>query len=139
MPFWSRSRPIRQPFKILHRLHWLPIVARIEYKICLLTHKALITEQPAYLNELLIRYNPSYEIKLRAADEPGRLVVPFLESHATYAARAFSYAAPKIYNSLPTTLRGINNLDTFKSKLKTYFFSVAYDPDDHGLMPGYKL
>jgi hypothetical protein len=34
-------------------LHWLLIAARIEYKIAILTYKALMTQQPSYLFDLL--------------------------------------------------------------------------------------
>ena len=45
------SREHISPFLI--ELHILPIKARIEYKICLLTHKALHYDEPRYLAELL--------------------------------------------------------------------------------------
>ena len=35
------------------KLHWLPIAARIDFKIILLTYKALNSEQPKYLRESL--------------------------------------------------------------------------------------
>ena len=31
------------------KLHWLPIKQRIDYKLCLLTYKTLINQQPTYL------------------------------------------------------------------------------------------
>ena len=36
-------------------LHWLPIKARINYKICTLTHIALSTQKPAYLFQKINR------------------------------------------------------------------------------------
>ena len=38
---------------VFAELHWLPVSARIEYKVALLTYKAMTTERPIYLNELL--------------------------------------------------------------------------------------
>jgi len=35
------------------KLHWLPICARIQYKLCLLVHRALIGQSPSYVAELL--------------------------------------------------------------------------------------
>ena len=43
---------------ILRELHWLPIKARIEYKIILLTYKALKGLAPYYLRSLLSSYAP---------------------------------------------------------------------------------
>ena len=38
---------------ILAELHWLPLEARIRYKIALMTFNILTTQQPHYLFELL--------------------------------------------------------------------------------------
>ena len=38
---------------ILQQLHWLPIIFRIEYKIILVTYKALNGLAPTYISELL--------------------------------------------------------------------------------------
>ena len=38
---------------ILYKLHWLPITERIEYKILLLTYKALHDMSPGYIKDLL--------------------------------------------------------------------------------------
>ena len=38
---------------VLGVLHWLPVAARIDFKIAVLTFNLLITEQPSYLRELL--------------------------------------------------------------------------------------
>ena len=43
---------------VLQRLHWLPIRARIDFKILLLTYKALHNLAPEYITELLIPYKP---------------------------------------------------------------------------------
>jgi len=42
----------------LKELHWLPIRQRVDFKIASLTHKTLLIQQPFYLFESLIPYNP---------------------------------------------------------------------------------
>jgi len=37
----------------LQELHWLPIVKRIDYKLCLLFHKASIEQAPTYIADML--------------------------------------------------------------------------------------
>jgi len=37
----------------LRGLHWVPIMQRIEYKLCLLVHKTLIGQAPDYITNLL--------------------------------------------------------------------------------------
>ena len=36
--------------------------------------------------------------------------------------RAFTAASPPLWNRLPYTLQAVDSFDTFKSRLKTYFF-----------------
>ena len=38
---------------VLARLHWLPVTARIQFRIALLTFKTLTTHQPCYIHDLL--------------------------------------------------------------------------------------
>jgi len=49
---------------VLADLHWLPVRYRIEYKIALLTYKALTIQQPQYLSELIVstRLQDSYDL-----------------------------------------------------------------------------
>ena len=51
---------------ILKQLHWLPMECRIRYKILLLTYKALHSKAPAYIEELLLIYSPSYTLRSSA-------------------------------------------------------------------------
>ena len=44
---------------ILQQLHWLPVKFRIDFKILLLTHKALNNQALDYISELLTLYKPS--------------------------------------------------------------------------------
>jgi len=40
--------------------------------------------------------------------------------------RAFSYAAPAAWNTLPMSLQQIPNTETFKRRLKTFLFCQAF-------------
>lgn len=51
----------------MNQFHWLPIQARIDFKIATLTNKALSSGQPAYLRELISPYKPSRQ--LRSSDQ----------------------------------------------------------------------
>lgn len=106
---------------ILKELHWIPVEQRIIFKIALLVYKALNEAGPAYLRELLTPYQPSRQ--LRSADNLD-LCIPRVK--LTYGSRAFSYAGPKVWNSLPHDIRNSSSLNVFKSKLKTHLFKIAY-------------
>ena len=45
----------------------------------------------------------------------------------TYGDRAFSVAAPKLWNELPLDLRSLDTINLFKKHLKTDLFEKAYN------------
>ena len=49
----------------------------------------------------------------------------------TYGQRAFSVAAPRLWNKLPFEIRACSDVDIFKSKLKTFLFKMVYDIQFH--------
>jgi hypothetical protein len=101
----------------LRKLHWLPVNARIEYKIALITYKTLHFQSPSYLDSLLIPYVPAR--RLRSSDKL-LLCVPPLKSAA--GRRSFSFAAPTLWNSLPFSVRAATTLHSFRTALKTHLF-----------------
>ncbi len=83
--------------QILQSLHWLPIKFFISYTISLLTYKALNGLAPAYLTNLLSRYNPTRSLR---SHNSGLLVVPRIAKF-TKGGITFSHFAPELWNSLP--------------------------------------
>ncbi|KAI5104189.1 hypothetical protein C0J45_5815, partial [Silurus meridionalis] len=106
----TRSRKYDHITPILSSLHWLPVKFRIDYK--LLTYKTLNGLATMYLSSLLIRYNPSHSLK---SQNFGLLVVPRI-AKSTKGGRAFSHLAPKLWNSLPDSVRGSDTLTQFKCR-----------------------
>ncbi|XP_074521141.1 uncharacterized protein LOC141786455 [Halichoeres trimaculatus] len=117
---WTGRREHISP--VLASLHWLSIKSRIEFKILLLTYKALNGIGPSYLKDLIVPYNPSRSLRSQHA---GLLVVPRV-SKSSMGGRAFSYQAPLLWNNLPVEVRGADTVSTFKSRLKTFLFDKAY-------------
>ena len=107
---------------VLASLHWLPVKSRIEFKILLLTFKALNNMAPVYLEELLVPYQPTRALR---SQNSGLLVVPKV-SKSRVGARAFSYQAPLLWNHLPLSVWEADTICTFKSRLKTFLFYKAY-------------
>jgi Reverse transcriptase (RNA-dependent DNA polymerase)/Endonuclease/Exonuclease/phosphatase family len=101
----------------LKKLHWLPIRQRIKFKIASLTFKTLNFKQPSYLTELIKVQD--YPRNLRSSNKR-QLLVPFIKT--AQGRRAFSYAAPTIWNSLPLSLRFCQSITSFHSGLKTHLF-----------------
>ena len=78
----------------LIELHWLPRKARIEFKICLITFKALKFNQPSYIRELMSFSSHESTLGLRSGDDPYRLHKPRALGERGFANRSFSYIAP---------------------------------------------
>ena len=66
---------------------------------------------------------------VRALRSSNELVLEVPRSRLkTKGDRAFSVAAPKLWNSLPLRIRHAASLESLKSSLKTNFFSLAFGP-----------
>ncbi len=59
----TRSRTSEHISPILESLHWLPVRFRIDFKILMLTYKALHGLAPEYLTELLTVYTPRRNLR----------------------------------------------------------------------------
>lgn len=104
---------------ILRDLHWLPIPARLEFKILLLTYKCLHNQGPSYLRELLKFPNPS---RILRSSMQSLLLKSYRPNTLYYGERSFAFAAPKLWNSIPEHIKSASSLTTFKTALKTYLF-----------------
>ena len=105
--------------EMLAKLHWLPVRARIEFKIATLCFKCLNESAPSYLKDQISLYTPSRQ--LRSSDS-NVLVIPKTRCK-TFGDRAFCKAGPDIWNSLPEDILTLSSIDIFKSRLKTHLFN----------------
>ena len=105
---------------VLIQLHWLPVHFRILFKVLLLVYKALNGMAPLHITELLSYRTCS--CTLRSTDQ--KLLKSRLK---TYGDRAFSIAAPKLWNELPLDLRCLDTINLFKEHLKTDLFKNAFN------------
>ena len=107
---------------VLKALHWLPVQQRIKFKTLVLVYKAVNNLAPVYLQELLHPHVPCRGLR---SSEMNLLVVPFTRSSVIQQC-AFSAAGPRLWNSLPLSLRSAPILSVFKLQLKTYLFEEYY-------------
>ena len=101
-------------------LHWLKVAERVDFKILLLTFKALHGKAPSYIRDLISPI--STNMRLRSRIRP-RERLPRLP---TYGGRAFCFYAPKVWNRLPVHIRQSRSVDVFKKKLKTFLFKRSF-------------
>ena len=109
---------------ILKKLHWLTVKARIDYKILLITFKTICGYSSKYLYDLIQLCQYSYN--LRSSSSPNLLLHPSTRS-IHYGNRTFSYAAPRLWNSLPNYIRNSNSVGTYKIDIKTHLFEMYYN------------
>ena len=109
---------------ILHALCWLPVKSRILHKILLITFKALHGLAPSYIRELVVTKDPVRSLRSNAAPQLHRHSV----NTVTYGQRAFTYAAPELWNRLPPhrPIRNASSLADFKKQLKTHLFVTKW-------------
>ena len=110
---------------VLRSLHWLPVKYRIDFKVSLLTFKALYGLTPPYISELTSVKDTSSRYSLRSNN--GILLnFPTCKSFTTLGDRSFYMAAPKLWNDLPLFIRNISSVNSFKKFLKTHLFQKAF-------------
>ena len=131
MPRFSRERIT----PVLIQLHFLPIKARIMYKMCLLVFKALKYDQPKYLSDLLHYRQPFRSLRgtgSKILEEP-------IIAQSSYSNRCFSFCAPRMFNSLPENLRTSATVENFKCGLKTFLFQQAYNLESSTINPDFSV
>ena len=109
---------------LLKQLHFLPVRFRVKFKIALLAYKCINNIAPPYLTEL-VKIRQTHAWSVRADDDFFLLEEP-KEPRCSKSKGAFSYSAPKIWNSLPYNIRSISTIEAFKCALKTYLFKCAF-------------
>ena len=110
---------------LLFNLHWLPVKFRIDFKILLLTYKAINGLVPFYLKELINLKVPC-KYKLRSDCDGLLLNTVKFKTLTTLGDRSFAVAAPQLWNSLPYAIRSSPSVASFKQTLKTFLFQKAF-------------
>ena len=109
---------------LLHSLHWLPISARLHYKLSTLTYTSLFDSGPVYLSDLIHTYTPSRH--LRSSSDTRTLSLPSCRTKS-FGQRRFAYQSPHCWNSLPQNVRHSQSAPSFRSSLKTYLIKAVYE------------
>jgi len=97
----------------------LPVKQRIHFKIATLTYRTLQSGSPSYLSSLINLNAPS---RLLRSSSHNLLHVPFTTT--AIGRKAFSFAAPTVWNSIPLSIRQSPCIVSFKRHLKTHLFTL---------------
>ena len=115
-----KARKFDHVSPILEKLHWLPVSHRITFKIALLTHRCVNKVAPDYLCDLIEVVQPTRVLR---SNNTITLKIPRCKTQM--GKRAFTSAAPAVWNSLPSEIRSLD-FHIFKQRLKTLLFQKAY-------------
>ena len=85
--------------------------------MCSLTYQALTSGQPVYIRNML---QPSRKVRTLRSSDLDQLNVPRVKT--AVGSRAFSVAAPRLWNELPLEIRSAKTQFSIRKKLKTCFF-----------------
>ena len=105
----------------LVELHWLPIKHRVTFKLATIAFKVTKTERPEYLRALLNDYKPSRELRSSCRHD-----LSVNRIRTVVASRSFRHSAAVVWNSLPIDIRNVQTFDSFRRKLKTHLFAIAF-------------
>ena len=104
------------------KLHWPPVSERIVFKLATLSFRCFDGTLPPYLSCCLSSYSPSRSL---LSSSQKRLTVPRVNLKSA-GARSFQHQAPLVWNSLPLKIHLCSSLLSFKARLKTHLFFVAF-------------
>ena len=102
----------------LNELHWLPVERRIVFKLLIMAYKCNQGVAPQYLLDIVKSYQPARNLRSSSIN----LLTPYSAITKGYGQRAFQYAIPKLWNSLPNDLRECQSFEQFKTNLKNISF-----------------
>ena len=102
-------------------LHWLPVHARIQFKVLVHTYNSLHGTAPKYLSDLIKHYIPT-----RSLRSENQLKLVETRSKSRYGDRSFTIAAPVLWNHLPLKIKNAESVIEFKKQLKTFLFTQEY-------------
>ena len=99
----------------------------INFKILLITCKAVHGHAPNYIKEL-IKFKKPGKYNLRSNSDNLLLEIEKVRTYSTLGDRAFQVAAPKLWSNLPFNVRSslLLLLPSFNKALKTYLFREAF-------------
>jgi hypothetical protein len=110
--------------ELFKKLNRLPFFCEVKIQMCVLTHKRLYGECPAYIKEML-RVNS--DIHNRSSRYGSINIVCPRFKRETEGGRTFSVRMSRIWNSLPNELKSIQNINIFRSSLRTFYIDTLKD------------
>jgi len=120
------SRKYDRISPLLRDLHWLRVPERIKFRLDVLMFRCRNQTSPEYLARER-QWAVEVESRRRLWSASYQRLVVRQTRLRTVGDRAFSAAAPRLWNSLPADMVASQSLATFKGRLKTFLFEQSFD------------
>ena len=111
----------KSTFTYLLYLLYLPVQRQVEFKIACLVHQSLASLAPTYLTTNIHLVSEYGRRSLRSSTDR-TLTVP--RTHNRFDDRSIAVAGPRLWNSLPISLRQISSFGQFRWYLKNHLFGI---------------
>ena len=112
--------------EILKHLHWLPVRARIMFKVLVTIFRVVIGKAPIYLKYLFKPVDGNYRTRLRSSSSSIlQFVIP--RKRTKIAERSINVTGAKWWNALPNDIKTLESEESFKKQLKTHLFKQFYE------------
>ena len=121
---YSSRRKTEHISPVLRELHWLPVAARIKFKMGVLVYKALHNQLPEYLSDFCIQAGQFHDHALRSVTHSELAKVRTVTK--SMGDRTFQVLAADTWNRIPTSVRDSDSAAVFCRRLKTLLFVQAY-------------
>ncbi|KAF7664695.1 hypothetical protein LDENG_00169080 [Lucifuga dentata] len=79
------------------------------------------------ITPVLFRTAAAYEPSRALRSQNTSLLLVPIANKKSVGSRAFCHRAPVLWNRLPVEIRQSSSLDSFKSKLKTYLYTLCFN------------
>ena len=102
------------------RTTWGDYVEKTPTHILSLVFLCINDLAPSYLQELLVQYCPSRNLR---SQSKSLLASPRINTQF-YGTRSFQSSAPELWNNIPDKIKTSKTIDQFKAALKTHYFML---------------
>ena len=110
--------PYRTPTEVLLlQCNWMSVRQLSKYCSLILLHRIMMVEKPKYIAERLV---PVSRMGRRETRRTDHLCLQMNKYKTVTASRTFIPRSIALWNSLPTTLREIRDINSFKTQLKVF-------------------
>ena len=120
----TNSRPGTSSAPLRRSMGWLDLETKRTLHKCVLFKKIIRDDGPLALKELMTEFKSDSHRNTRLTSHGG-YILPHFKSN--YFKKSYFYDVIKTWNSLPTRIRDIDNITTFKENLHKYLASDALD------------